>query len=88
MAKQDEELKLFVGQEIEEIRSATAEEYDRLCDAIEEEEEPSALMVAVLKNKSKMFLISDRNYEDNEEKGTEVALAETPEGEIIEIPDK
>lgn len=94
MAKEDEELKKFIGQKVKEIRSATTEEYDKVFPKEEYGEEATeALMVAELENGYKLYLLSDKVHEtktgsDEMDEGTEVAIAETDNGEIIEIPEE
>lgn len=94
MAKQDEELNKFIGQKIKDIRSATQEEYENIFPEDEyERHENDALMVAELNNGCKLYLLSDRIHETKtgtdqiDQEGTEVAIAETETGEIIEIPE-
>lgn len=91
MAREDEELKKFVGQKVINIRSATTEEYDKVFPEEEyEKDETDALMVAELENGCKLYLLSDRVTEvktgTEEETESEVAIAETENGDIVEIP--
>lgn len=94
MAKEDEELQNFIGQEVTDIRRATDEEYEKIYDEDErdEYEEGEALMVAVLKNGCKLYLLTEKNFvektgsDELEDEGQEVAIAELKNGDVIEIP--
>lgn len=90
MAKEDEERTKFIGQKVTEIREATQEEHESIIQE-DEEETKEPLMVAILENGCKLYLLSDvvhetRTGSDELDEGTEVAIAETENGDIIEIP--
>lgn len=90
MEEEDSDMQEFIGQRVKEIRSATKQEYERIY-----QEEGRPLMVAELENKAKLYLLSEEEEDTRDEErkkfegdleDREIAIAETPNGEIIEIP--